>query len=171
MTNTGPLLWIESIQYFTNIWYIFCQRLLRPADVTFLKTSWWNSNGQLMKPLGTKIQKSSDLLSEPFNSTRFTKRHSVINEMLKIFINFSTGQEVKDQNRNQLVAPMAANLATCSIPEAFKCLSASELFLLDFLQRISIGVSYYSGVLSYSKKIQWMMFFKIGIFSPFLKLQ
>merc|ERR1739838_1024279 len=52
---------------------------------------------------------------------------------------FHQGQEVKDRNRNQLVAPMAANLATCSIPEAFKCLSASELFLLDFLQQISIG--------------------------------
>ena len=29
--------------FFTDIWYPFCQRLLRPANVTFLKTSWWNS--------------------------------------------------------------------------------------------------------------------------------
>ena len=40
MTNTGPLLWIGSskIQFFTDIWYPFCRRLLRPAYVTFLKT-------------------------------------------------------------------------------------------------------------------------------------
>ena len=36
---------------------------------------------------------------------------------------------------------MVANLATCSTLEAFKCHLASELFLLDFLQPISIGVS------------------------------
>ena len=40
MTNTCPFLWNGSskIQFFTNIWYLFCQRLLRPADVTFLTT-------------------------------------------------------------------------------------------------------------------------------------
>jgi hypothetical protein len=40
MTNTGPLLWNKSskIQIFTDILYTFCRRLLRPADVTFLKT-------------------------------------------------------------------------------------------------------------------------------------
>jgi hypothetical protein len=39
MTNTGPLVWIESskLQFFTDIWYPFCQRLLRPAFVIFLK--------------------------------------------------------------------------------------------------------------------------------------
>ena len=39
MTNTGPFLWIGSlkIQIFTDIWKFFCQRLLRPANVTFLK--------------------------------------------------------------------------------------------------------------------------------------
>jgi hypothetical protein len=48
MTNTGPLLGIGSskIQFFTDIWYSFCQRLLRPAYVTFLKTGWWNANAQ-----------------------------------------------------------------------------------------------------------------------------
>ena len=40
MTNTVPLLWNNSskIQIFTDILYSFCQRLLRPADVIFLKT-------------------------------------------------------------------------------------------------------------------------------------
>ena len=40
MTNTGPFLWIVSskIQFFTDICYSFCSRLLRPADITFFKT-------------------------------------------------------------------------------------------------------------------------------------
>ena len=40
MTNTVSLLWNNSskIQIFTDILYTFCRRLLRPADVTFLKT-------------------------------------------------------------------------------------------------------------------------------------
>ena len=48
MTNTCPFLWNGSskIQFFTNIWYFFCRRLLRPADTIFLKTGWWNSNGK-----------------------------------------------------------------------------------------------------------------------------
>ena len=39
MTNTGPFLWNGSskILIFTEIWYSFCRRLLRPADVIFLK--------------------------------------------------------------------------------------------------------------------------------------
>ena len=39
MTNTVPFLLNESskTQIFTEILYPFCQRLLRPADVTFLK--------------------------------------------------------------------------------------------------------------------------------------
>ena len=47
MTNNGPFLWHGSskIHCFTNIWYHFCRRLLRPADATFLKTGWWNTNG------------------------------------------------------------------------------------------------------------------------------
>ena len=36
--------WIIKIPFFTDIWYPFCRRLLRPADVTFLKTGGWNSN-------------------------------------------------------------------------------------------------------------------------------
>ena len=42
MTNTSPFLWNGSskIQFFTDIWYPFCQRLLRPANVTFLITGW-----------------------------------------------------------------------------------------------------------------------------------
>ena len=48
MTNTSPFLWNGSskIQFFTDIWYPFCRRLLRPAYVNFLKTGWWNSNIQ-----------------------------------------------------------------------------------------------------------------------------
>ena len=47
-TNNSPFLWNGSskIQFFTDIWYPFCWRLLRPAYVTFLKTGWWNSNFQ-----------------------------------------------------------------------------------------------------------------------------
>ena len=37
MTNTGPFLWNRSskIQIFTDIWYLFCWRLLRPTYATF----------------------------------------------------------------------------------------------------------------------------------------
>jgi hypothetical protein len=37
MTNTCPFSWNRSskILDFTNIWYSFCRRLLRPADVIF----------------------------------------------------------------------------------------------------------------------------------------
>ena len=39
MTNTGPFLWNGSswIQFFTDIWYPFCWRPLRPAHSTLLK--------------------------------------------------------------------------------------------------------------------------------------
>merc|ERR1712051_689627 len=42
MTNTGPFLWNRSskIQLFTDVWYPFCQRLLRPAYVIFLKNGY-----------------------------------------------------------------------------------------------------------------------------------
>ena len=48
MINTSPILWNRSlkIQYFTDIWYSFCRRLLRPADVNCLKTGWWNTKVQ-----------------------------------------------------------------------------------------------------------------------------
>ena len=48
MINTGPFLWNRSskIQFFTDIWYLFCWRLLRSGYVTFLKTGWWISNGR-----------------------------------------------------------------------------------------------------------------------------
>ena len=46
MTTTSPFLWNGSskIQFFANIWDSFCRRLLRPEDVIFLKTGWWNTN-------------------------------------------------------------------------------------------------------------------------------
>ena len=46
MTTTSPFLWnrLSKIKFFTNIWYSFCRRLLRPANVIFLKTGWWNTN-------------------------------------------------------------------------------------------------------------------------------
>ena len=48
MTNTSSFLRNRSskIQWFTDIWYPFCQRLWRPAYVIFLKTGWRNSNFQ-----------------------------------------------------------------------------------------------------------------------------
>ena len=47
MTNTGPFLWNGSskMQFFSDIWYFLCRRLLRPVYVTFLNFFWWNSNG------------------------------------------------------------------------------------------------------------------------------
>ena len=46
MIKNSPFLWNGSskIQFFTNIWFPFFRRLLRPADGTFLKTGWWNTN-------------------------------------------------------------------------------------------------------------------------------
>ena len=48
MTNTKPFVLNGSskTQNFTDIWYLFCQRLLRPVYVTFSETGWWNSNFQ-----------------------------------------------------------------------------------------------------------------------------
>ena len=46
MTNRSPFLCKEQskTQFLTDIWGLFCQRLLRPACVTSLKTGWGNSN-------------------------------------------------------------------------------------------------------------------------------
>ena len=46
LTNTSPFLWNGSpkIQFFTDIWYFFCQRLLRPADVIFFENWWGRQN-------------------------------------------------------------------------------------------------------------------------------
>ena len=46
MTNTGPFLWNGSskVQFFTDSWYPFCRRLLRPVYVTFLKTGFRYQN-------------------------------------------------------------------------------------------------------------------------------
>jgi hypothetical protein len=40
MTNNSPFLWNGSskTQPFTDIWYLFFLRLLRPVNVIFLKT-------------------------------------------------------------------------------------------------------------------------------------
>ena len=43
MTSNCPFLWNGSskFQFFTDIWYPFCQRLLRLADVTFFEKQLW----------------------------------------------------------------------------------------------------------------------------------
>ena len=48
MTNTIAFLRNRSskLQFFTDIWYLFCRRLWRPANFSFLKTGWQNSNFQ-----------------------------------------------------------------------------------------------------------------------------
>ena len=48
MTNIIAFLWNGSskIHFFIDIWYSFCRRPLRPADVIFFKTGWWNTNFQ-----------------------------------------------------------------------------------------------------------------------------
>ena len=82
MTTTNPFLWNRSskIKFFTNIWYSFCRRLLRPADVIFLKTGWWNTNPHLLKPLGTINQKNywSFYPSELIYFALFNVRHPVV---------------------------------------------------------------------------------------------
>ena len=63
-------------------WYLnlFCRRLLRPADVTFLKTGWWNSNVQTSwtryEPQFNKLLILLPL--RPFTLDRFNMRHPVI---------------------------------------------------------------------------------------------
>ena len=41
-----PFCGIDHQKFFTDIWYSFCRRLLRPANVIFLKSDWWNTNVQ-----------------------------------------------------------------------------------------------------------------------------
>ena len=49
----------RNMKYQVELWHLFCQRLLRPANVIFLKTGWWNTNVQSSwtryTPLSDKI--------------------------------------------------------------------------------------------------------------------
>ena len=45
------MFWKEKVlgrikKYPVEFYHLFCQRLLRPVDATFLKTVWWNTNGK-----------------------------------------------------------------------------------------------------------------------------
>ena len=84
MTNTVPFLLNElsKIQIFTDILYPFCQRLLRPADVTFLKTKNVHIskiyNLRFSKILSNKIILSYFNLSEPIHNVQFNVRYPVL---------------------------------------------------------------------------------------------
>ena len=75
MTNTSPFLWNGSskIQFFTDIWYTFCPRLVRPACVTFLKTGWWNSNAQTSGTFRYLHYNLKVLFSWPLRSSKYIK--------------------------------------------------------------------------------------------------
>ena len=80
MTNNGPFLWNGSskIQFFTNIWHPFCRRLLRPADGTFLKTGWWNTNEWLLWPCSQRyIIKILNLSTPQSHLDHIIMRHPV----------------------------------------------------------------------------------------------
>ena len=76
MTNTCLFLWNGSskIQFFTNIWYLFCSRLLRLIDATFLKTGWWNSNGKTSWTHHPPLFKKC-LILLPLRATYFRSLH------------------------------------------------------------------------------------------------
>ena len=72
--------WIFKNPIFHWYWHYFCQRLLKTADVTFLKTGGWNSNDHYSKwPVATIIQENPQSFypSEPFRIIHFTMRHPV----------------------------------------------------------------------------------------------
>ena len=81
MTNTGLFLLNESskIEIFTDILYPFCQRLLRPADVTFLKTKNVHIskilNLRISKLLSNKILLAYFYMSEPIHNVQFNVRY------------------------------------------------------------------------------------------------
>ena len=91
MTNTSPFLWNGSskIQFFTDIWSSFCWRLLRTADVIFLKTDWWNTNFQTSwtryGPYFNKIKDPSTLHSHLLYLDRSTMRHPVVTYLFICF--------------------------------------------------------------------------------------
>ena len=91
MTNTGPFLWNRSskIQFFTDIWYLFCWRLLRSGYVTFLKSGWWNSNGRTsgIHRCLHHNQKVVFRVSEVFKVSQSNMKHPVrlINRLLRIY--------------------------------------------------------------------------------------
>ena len=62
----------QKSNFFTDIWYVctnFCLRLLSPADVTVLKTGWWNSNVQTS--WNQKIQKMLIIRTIQFHSFQY----------------------------------------------------------------------------------------------------
>ena len=67
MINTCPFSQNRSskIHIFTSIWYSFCWRLLRPANATFLKTGWWNTNGQPLWPCSQRYSTKTLNISTP----------------------------------------------------------------------------------------------------------
>ena len=64
------------MKYYIEIYDLFCWRLLRPDNVTFLKTGWWNSNSLCatpdlkMMPLNW-LQRADLLIVVPYKKRRF----------------------------------------------------------------------------------------------------
>ena len=82
MANTVPFLLNElsKIQIFTDILYPYCQRLLRPADVTFFEKKECISKiyyFRIPKLLSNKILLTYFNLSEPIHKIQFNVRYPV----------------------------------------------------------------------------------------------
>ena len=85
--NSALFWWFEKnidlgrfLKYHIEIYHLFCQRLLRPADVTFFENLWVKLKCPLLlKPLATIVQENfqSFYPSEPFTLARFKMRHPV----------------------------------------------------------------------------------------------
>ena len=81
--------WHQNDQYQTfcmewiDIWYLFCQRLLRPAYVIFLKTGQWNSNFQT-SGIYRYLQAKSNL-HIPICQSHFKRNSSMWNTL---YLNF-----------------------------------------------------------------------------------
>ena len=83
MTTTSPFLWNRSskIKFFTNNWYSFCRRLLRPANVIFFENLLMKHKyPHLLKTLGTINQKKycSFYPSETIQKVSFEMRYPVL---------------------------------------------------------------------------------------------
>ena len=78
--------WITKNSIFYWFWHLFCQRLLRPADVTFFRTSFKKLKcPHLLKPLGTIIQQNywSFYPPEPFSFVHFNMIQPVVSTTIK----------------------------------------------------------------------------------------
>ena len=110
MTNSGPFSLNKSskIQIFSDILYPFCQRLLRPADVTFLKTKTVYQkiyNLRIPKLLSNKILLAYFYLSEPIHNVQFNVRYPVSFQKLLVQNSYSHFLVKTQVHKNRNAAP------------------------------------------------------------------